>query len=108
MNQREQIEALEILGHLYFRQGRAAEAHTVFAGILALEAENKAAQKHLAALALERGDGQEALQRLSGHTEPAALLMRAQALRLAGQTGEMEKVFRDYLQATGKATAAQP
>jgi Tfp pilus assembly protein PilF len=112
MIQREQIEALEILGHMYFRQSRPAEARVVFAGILALDAENKTAQKHLAALALERGDGAEALQRLAAYAngqepgEPAALLMRVQAMRLAGRTDEVEKVFRAYLQAVEKQSQA--
>lgn len=103
----EEIESLEILGHVYFRQGKLAEARTVFEGILAVEPANPIARRHLAALALEKGDGEDALRHLEfcsvtredGKREEAVPLLRAQALRLAGRAGEAERIFRNWLEA---------
>ena len=105
MLDQEDMEALEILGHVYFRQGRLKEARIVFEGLLALAPENRTARKHLAALALERGEGEEALRHLEdwnegkpeGSLEPAALLLRVQALRLTGRNSDAQQVFAAYL-----------
>ncbi|MCL1916667.1 MAG: hypothetical protein FWG17_08210, partial [Desulfovibrionaceae bacterium] len=59
--ERECVETLEILGHVYFLQGRPREARIVFNGLLALDEGNESALKHLAALDLEEGDGRGAL-----------------------------------------------
>jgi predicted Zn-dependent protease len=108
----EEVEALEILGHVYFRQGRMREAHIVFAGLLALAPENEVARRHLAALALDRGDGGETLRLLDAYMEgrpesnrePAVLLLRGQALRRIGRNDDAEKVFAAYLRNPGDTT----
>ncbi|MDR1945583.1 MAG: tetratricopeptide repeat protein [Desulfovibrio sp.] len=108
MLQREQIESLEILGYVYFRQGRAKEARIVFEGLAALAPENEVALGHLAALAVERGDGAEALRRLDAYVaeypdrkhEPALALLRIRALRLNGREDEAEKMLTEYFAAT--------
>jgi predicted Zn-dependent protease len=101
------IEALEILGHVFFLQGRQTEARIVFNGILALEEDNQVALKHLAALALEEGAGGEALLRLeacaflakkdAGQADPRLLLMRAKALSLEGKTAEAGENLAEYM-----------
>ena len=105
--ERECIEALEILGHIYFLQGRAAEARIVFNGIVALDAGNESALKHLAALSLEEGAGGEALARLeecfalaekdAGRTDPRLWLMRAKALHVEGKRAEAGKSLAEYV-----------
>ncbi|MDR2051043.1 MAG: tetratricopeptide repeat protein [Deltaproteobacteria bacterium] len=107
MSSLEHIESLEVLGHVYFRQGKQAEARTVFEGILALLPDNPVALKHLAVLALERGEGEEALRLLEiyavahdgGREEEAVQLLRVQALRLTGREPEAKKIFRSLLEA---------
>ena len=102
---REYMETLEILGHVYFLQGRAREARIVFKGILALDALNQSALGHLAALDLEEGAGENALHRLEAYAQaqaegspaPAFWLLRAQALRQTGQTGEARQAMAEYL-----------
>ncbi|MDR2503067.1 MAG: hypothetical protein LBD82_01565 [Deltaproteobacteria bacterium] len=115
--QREQIESLEILGHVYFMQGRPREAGLVFHGLLSLKQDNFCALKHLAALALERGDGAEALRHLEkcaavldkerDPMPPPLLLMRAKALRLAGREGEARQAMSEYLNACGLSGATK-
>ena len=105
--ERENIEALEILGHVYFLQGRQTEARIVFNGILALDEDNRAALKHLAALSLEEGAGGEALLRLeayaslaekdAGEADPRIWLMRAKALHLEGRNTEAEDSLAEYM-----------
>jgi len=104
---RECIEALEILGHVYFLQGRRAEACIVFNGILALEEGNQSALKHLAAMSLEEGAGGEALLRLEacaslagkdgGGADSRLWLMRAKALSLEGRSAEAEESLAEYI-----------
>jgi predicted Zn-dependent protease len=105
--ERECIEALEILGHIYFLQGRPKEARIVFNGILALDEENASARKHLAALSLEEGFGSEALSRLeeysalaekdAGGPDPRLWLMRAKALHLEGRAAEAGEALAEYV-----------
>lgn len=113
MLEQEDIESLEILGHVYFMQGRAADAAVVFRGLLALAPDNLSALKHLAALALEKKDGAEALQFLDayiargGDREPAFLLMRVQALTAAGRGVEAGQAAETYFKAAaGKGVAS--
>ncbi|MDR0467148.1 MAG: hypothetical protein LBH94_07310 [Deltaproteobacteria bacterium] len=104
---RECIETLEILGHVYFLQGRSAEARIVFAGILALDAGNESALKHLAALDLEEGNGGDALRRLEecaslakardGGPDPRLWLMRAKALQVEGRNAEAGENLAEYV-----------
>ena len=104
---RECIEALEILGHVYFLQGRPREARIVFDGILALDEDNESARKHLAALCLEEGSGNEALSRLdacaalaekaAGAPDPCLWLMRAKALHLEGKAAEAGENLAEYV-----------
>ena len=106
--ERECIEALEILGHVYFLQGRPAEARIVFSGLLALDEGNESALKHLAALSLEEGDGSGALQRLEacaavaekqgGRLDPRLWLMRAKALQVEGKSAEAGQNLSEYVQ----------
>jgi predicted Zn-dependent protease len=101
------IEALEILGHVYFLQGRPAEAGIVFNGILALDEGNQSALKHLAALSLEKGGGSAALSRLEAYAssakndaegpDPRLWLMRAKALSLEGRSGEAVENLAEYV-----------
>jgi predicted Zn-dependent protease len=105
--ERECIEALEILGHVYFLQGRGAEARIVFNGLLALEEGNESALKHLAALSLEEGAGGEALLRLeacaamakkdSGGHDPRLWLMLAKALHMEGKPAAAEENLAEYV-----------
>jgi predicted Zn-dependent protease len=105
--ERECIEALEILGHIYFLQGRFREARIVFHGILALDEDNTSARKHLAALGLEEGSGSGALARLeeysalaekeAGGPDPRLWLMRAKALNLEGRTAEAGENLAEYV-----------
>jgi predicted Zn-dependent protease len=105
--ERECIEALEILGHVYFLQGRPTEARIVFNGILALDEDNASARKHLAALSLEEGSGGGALSRLEayaavaekedGGLDPRLWLMRAKALNLEGRTTEAGENLAEYV-----------
>ena len=109
--EREHIEALEILGHVYFLQGRGAEARIVFNGILALDEGNRSALKHLAVLSLEDGQGGEALRRLeayaaladkeAGGTDPLVRLMRAKALSLEGRAAESGENLAEYVRSSG-------
>ena len=104
---KECIEALEILGHIYFLQGRPAEARIVFTGILAWDANNQPALKHLAAMSLEEGAGSEALSRLErcvslaakepGGPDPRLWLMRAKALSLVGKAAEAGENLAAYM-----------
>jgi len=104
--ERECIEALEILGHVYFLQGRPKEARIVFNGILALDESNESAWKHMAALSLDEGAGSEALSRLetcfalagknTGEPEPCLWLMRARALSLEGRAVEAGENLAEY------------
>jgi predicted Zn-dependent protease len=104
---RECIEALEILGHVYFLQGRPREARIVFNGILALDEDNESARKHLAALSLEEGSGSEALSWLeayaalaekdAGGPGPCLWLMRAKALHLEGKAAEAGDNLAEYV-----------
>ena len=101
------IEALEILGHIYFLQGRPREARIVFNGILALEEGNQSALKHLAAMSLEEGAGGEALSRLeacvslaekdAGGPDPRLWLMRAKALHMEGRSAEAGENLAAYV-----------
>ena len=105
--ERECIETLEILGHIYFLQGRSREARIVFNGILALDEGNESALKHLAALALEEGNGGEALRRLEACAslaekhidgpDPHLWLMRAKALQLEGKNEEAGENLAEYV-----------
>jgi predicted Zn-dependent protease len=105
--ERECIEALEILGHVYFLQGRPTEARIVFNGILALDEDNASARKHLAAISLEEGSGSEALARLeayaalaekeAGGPDPRLWLMRARALNLEGRAAEAGDNMAEYV-----------
>jgi predicted Zn-dependent protease len=102
---REYMETLEILGHVYFLQGRFKEAGIVFKGILAMDAQNRSALGHLAALDIEEGAGENALRSLETYARtqkqeepaPAFWLLRAQALRQAGQTEEARQAMAEYL-----------
>jgi predicted Zn-dependent protease len=106
--ERECIETLEILGHVYFLQGRPEEARIVFNGILALDEGNESSLKHLAALSLEEGAGNEALLRLeacaalaakgAGAPDPCLSLMRARALNLLGKSAEAGEHLAEYVQ----------
>jgi Tfp pilus assembly protein PilF len=101
----EQIECLEILGHVYYRQGKPTEARTVFEGIQALDPGNRVALKHLAVLALERGDGATALRLLNAYAltqvgterEAAVVLLRVRALRLIGRKPEADRMFKAWI-----------
>ena len=105
--EQECIEAIEILGHIYFLQGRQVEARIVFNGILALDAGNESALKHLAALSLEEGDGAGALRRLeeyasvarkqSGEPDPRLWLMRARALSAEGKSAAAGEDLAEYM-----------
>ena len=100
---REGLEALEILGHVYFLQGRRKEARIVFSGLLALDEGNQCALGHLAALGLEEGEGEEALARLEDldfsaeKADPRLWLMRAQALSLLGRGEEAAENLAEYV-----------
>jgi predicted Zn-dependent protease len=110
--ERECVETLEILGHVYFLQGRPREARIVFNGILALDEGNESALKHLAALDLEEGDGRGALRRLEacasqtgkhvGGPDPRLWLMRAKALQLEGQNAEAGENLAEYVRQNNK------
>ena len=101
------LEALEILGHVYFLQGRKTEARIVFNGLLALDEGHQSALKHLAALNLEEGAGGKALLRLEacalgaekagGDPDPRLWLMRAQALSLEGRQAEARESLAEYV-----------
>ena len=101
------VEALEIMGHVYFLQGRKTEARIVFNGILALDEYNQSAIKHLAAMNLEEGAGGEALGRLEACVslaqkdakgpDPRLWLMRAKALYLEGKAAEAEESLAEYV-----------
>jgi predicted Zn-dependent protease len=105
--EREHLEALEILGHIYYLQGRPKEARIVFNGLLVLDEENEPALKHLAALSLEEGDGGGALSRLkacfalaekdAGGPDSRLWLMRAKALNLSGQATEAGEDMAEYM-----------
>ena len=105
--ERECIETLEILGHVYFLQGRPTEARIVFNGIQALDEGNESAVKHLAALDLEEGDGNGALRRLEAcasltvkhadGSDPRLWLMRAKALQLEGRDAEAGESLAEYI-----------
>jgi predicted Zn-dependent protease len=106
--EKEGIEALEILGHIYYLQGRPAEARTVFNALLVLDESNASALKHLVALSLEEGTGGEALSRLEAYfalaeqdadgPDPRLWLMRARALSLEGRTAEAGESLNQYVQ----------
>jgi predicted Zn-dependent protease len=109
---REHIEALEILGHIYFLQGRAKECRIVFKGLLVLDEGNTSALGHLAALELEEGRGEDALRLLDAYmsgerkASPPVWLMRAQALALAGRVDESRRSMAQYMAlAAGRSTA---
>ena len=105
--ERECVETLEILGHVYFLQGRSVEARIVFTGILALDEGNESALKHLAALDLDEGDGGSALRKLEayaslaekhiGEPDPRLWLMRAKALQLEGKNAEAGETLAEYV-----------
>lgn len=105
--EKEGVEALEILGHVYYLQGRPEEARIVFNGLLVLDEGNESALKHLAALSLEEGAGGEALSRLEAYfalaeknasgPDPRLWLMRAKALSLEGRTAEAGENLAEYL-----------
>ena len=101
----EVVEALEILGHVYFLQGRPREARIVFSGLLALDEGNQCALKHLAALNLEEGAGEEALRRLEASAfskaDPRLWLMRAKALSLEGRSAEAGENLAEYMRRSG-------
>jgi predicted Zn-dependent protease len=109
--ERECIEALEILGHIYFLQGRSTEARIVFNGILELDEGNQAALKHLAALSLENGAGAEAMRQLdvyaalvekeTGGADPCLWLMRAKALHQEGRAAEAGESLAEYVRRSG-------
>ena len=102
---REGLEALEILGHVYFLQGRRKEARIVFNGLLTLDEGNQCALRHLAALNLEEGAGEEALARLEAlafsaekdEPDPRQWLMRAKALSLLGRSAEAAENLAEYV-----------
>jgi predicted Zn-dependent protease len=110
--ERECIETLEILGHVYYLQGRPREARIVFNGILALDEGNDSALKHLAALDLEEGDGGGALRRLEACAsrgekhpdgpDPRLWLMRAKALQLENKNSEAGENLAEYLRRSNK------
>jgi hypothetical protein len=105
--EREGIEALEILGHIYYLQGRSSEARIVFNGLLILDEGNASALKHLAALSLEEGAGGEALSWLEAYgtlaekgadgLDPRLWLMRARALSLEDRAAEAGENFAEYV-----------
>ena len=112
MPSREQLAALEILGYVYFRQGRLDQAKAVFEGMLALEPGQARPRKHLAAIALAKGDAGEALLHLdafmSGRAlssaELPALLMKAQAYWMAGRREEGIAALSEYTHRAGEAS----
>ncbi|MDR2891982.1 MAG: hypothetical protein LBV80_02700 [Deltaproteobacteria bacterium] len=95
----EDIETLEILGHVYFLQGRAKEANIVFNGILALNDNNESALRHLAALSLDEGNGSEALRRIDAcaSADSALWLMRAKALHMEDRKAEAAESMAEYV-----------
>ncbi|MDR2488944.1 MAG: tetratricopeptide repeat protein [Desulfovibrio sp.] len=112
----EQMEALEILGHVYFLLGRAREARIVFNGVLALDDGNASALGHLAALDMEQGRSEDALRLLDEAARkrdaPAIRLMRAQALAQAGRRDEARQAMAAYVDLasslSGDSAAPQP
>jgi Tfp pilus assembly protein PilF len=102
---RKQADTLEILGYMHFRLGRLDQARVVFAGMLALDPSLRAPRKHLAALALAGGQGEEALAQLEAYSRGAALegaerqvlFMKAQALWLLGRKEESRAALAAYL-----------
>jgi tetratricopeptide (TPR) repeat protein len=110
MLNKEQVDALEILGYVHYRLGRLADAQIVFEGLLDLNPASLAARKHLAAVFLALGQAREALKHLEvflkdrklQKSELPALLMQAQALWLLGQKEESRAVMRAYSDANGE------
>jgi predicted Zn-dependent protease len=104
MLNKEQVDALEILGYVHYRLGRLTDARVVFEGLLDLNPASLSARKHLAAIFLALGQAREALEQLKvfmggrklSRAEQPALLLQAQALWLLGQKEESRAVMRAY------------
>lgn len=106
---------LSVLAFLYYRMGRLEAARRVYEALAALSPENsaesRAAHAGLAVVALESGDGGEALGHVksafgSGPLSTRATtlhLVKAQALWLEGRAEEARAALEDYERFGGAA-----
>lgn len=111
----EERTTLSVLGFLYYRMGRLDAARRVYEALVALSPEGsqdaRAAQAGLAVVALEAGEGAEALKHVKSafgtgplSTRGAALhLVKAQALWLEGRAEEARAALEDYERLGGAA-----
>lgn len=102
-------QALHVLGHLFLRMGRFAQARKLFAALVALDDGDRQARASLAAACLSLGEGAEALKHVDMaiaagplSTREAALhLIRARALALCGRGAEASAATEAWLAAGG-------
>jgi tetratricopeptide (TPR) repeat protein len=94
------------LGNHYLSLGDVARAHRAYLEVVALDAHHLNANLQLATISVETGRGRQALHYLSelpsaSGDQPAVKLLRAQALHLAGESGEAERLLGELEEETG-------
>jgi len=112
----DQRRVLHVLGFMLFRMGLDERAGRVYAALAATEREDapdRKAHAALAAVAIRRGDGEKALAELEKamggglSTRGAAmLLMKAQALWIAGRKSEARAAVDEYMYVAGNGERA--
>ncbi|MBQ4615346.1 MAG: hypothetical protein IJB29_01330 [Mailhella sp.] len=104
----DQKKSLHVLAYMLFRMGQEDRARKIYAALASLAAAGRPdrhALTGLAAIAIERGEGAEALEYLRAAMDGAALsskkaalfLMKAQALWLEGRTAEAQAARDEFL-----------
>ncbi len=116
---RDQKKSLHVLAYLMFRMGQDERARRIYAVLASLAPEGRPDRQALAALAsiaIDRGQGAEALAHLRGAMEGALpsraavlYLMKAQALQLEGREAEARAARDEFLfvRAKGAESGAQ-
>ena len=103
-----QRRSMHVLAYMLYRMRQEGRARRIYAGLAALSPAQKPDRKALiglAAIAIENGEGAEALEFLRAAMDGAVLsskhaalhFMKAQALRLEGRNVEAEAAKDEYL-----------
>ena len=97
-------ELLHSLGYLYMRNGQESRALIFLLIAYRIEPDHPGVLRTLAAAFVANGAGERALVAidrlavLEGGMAPAAMLLRARALFVAGRPVEARGCFRDYVE----------
>jgi predicted Zn-dependent protease len=110
----EKIATLRILGYMYWRLGLTDKAERLFKALLALNPGNAVICGQLAAIALDQGRPETALEYVEQLlTEAGAAagrflwLIKAQALGRLDRLAEARAALDEYMKASEKSTASK-